>query len=428
MHSDPQAQPVLRVRELSKTFRIYAKPIDRLKEAFSSRSFHQTHKALDRISFDLAPGQALGLIGQNGAGKSTLLKLITGVLDSDAGSVTAAGRIAGLLELGTGFDPEATGRENIAINGHLLGLSSAEIEEITPQVIAFAELGPFIDTPLRTYSSGMQMRLGFSIAFHSRPKAFVVDEALSVGDARFQQRCMQKIREYKQSGGALLFVSHDLNAIRLLCDQAMVLHQGSVLFHGAPEEAVRIYYKTLAGSDAKPTDMSVEALAANTPTYGRGQVRIKSLTWLHAARTIEIFSDPSSAQSHNQPQAESITVSSGDWAKLRLAMHSEIAFSASVGVLIRDRFGQDIFGVNTAMLELPVEFTPGQDRTIAFDLGLALAPGRYTVTVAVHTDTSHVHNCQHWWDNALEFEVIGFSGKPFSGVSRLDHRVSLISS
>ncbi len=417
MHS---SGPVLCVKAVSKAFQIYAKPVDRLKEALWGGRRHQTHQALKDISFELSPGEALGVIGQNGAGKSTLLKLITGVLDSDSGSVTASGRIAGLLELGTGFDPEATGRENIAINGHLLGLTPDEIEGITPAVIDFAELGPFIDTPLRTYSSGMQMRLGFSIAFHSGPKAFVVDEALSVGDARFQQRCMQKIREYKESGGALLFVSHDLNAIRLLCDQVLVLHQGSVLFHGSPEEAVRVYYKTLAGAEAQHPAVSD---LANNPSYGRGEVVIKSLTWTHAARTIEIPSDRSVAKSGEQIQAQSITVSSGDLVRLRLAIHSAIAFSASVGILIRDRFGQDIFGVNTAMLEQPVEFSPGQDRTIGFDLGLALAPGRYTVTVAVHTDTSHVHNCQHWWDNALEFEVIGFSGKPFSGVSRLEHKV-----
>jgi len=419
MHS---SSPVLSVKAVSKAFQIYAKPVDRLKEALWGGARHQTHQALKDISFELSPGEALGVIGQNGAGKSTLLKLITGVLDADSGSVTAAGRIAGLLELGTGFDPEATGRENIAINGHLLGLNQDEIESITPSVIDFAELGPFIDTPLRTYSSGMQMRLGFSIAFHSAPKAFVVDEALSVGDARFQQRCMQKIREYKQSGGALLFVSHDLNAIRLLCDQVLVLHQGGVLFHGAPEEAVRIYYKTLAGADAQHPDLA-ESLDA--PAYGRREVVIKSLTWAHAARTIEIPSDQSRAHSNQEAPDETITVSSGDQAQLRLAIRSEISFSASVGILIRDRFGQDIFGVNTAMLEQPVEFFPGQERTIGFELGLALAPGRYTVTVAVHTETSHVHNCQHWWDNALEFEVIGFSGKPFSGVSRLEHKVHL---
>lgn len=416
MHS---SGPVLEVKAVSKAFHIYPKPVDRLKEALWGGMRHQTHQALKDISFQLAAGQALGVIGQNGAGKSTLLKLITGVLDPDSGSVTASGRIAGLLELGTGFDPEATGRENIAINGHLLGLTNDEIDSISPEVIDFAELGPFIDTPLRTYSSGMQMRLGFSIAFHSRPHAFVVDEALSVGDARFQQRCMQKIRDYKQAGGALLFVSHDLNAIRLLCDQAMVLHQGGVLFHGAPQEAVRIYYKTLAGAEAQQADVSL----ADDPAYGRGEVTITSLIWKHSAQTLEIPSDPAAAKLAEKNRPESITVSSGDWVELQLAIHSAITFSASVGILIRDRFGQDIFGINTAMLELPVEFSPGQDRMIRFDLGLALAPGRYTVTVAVHTDTSHVHNCQHWWDNALEFEVIGFLGKPFSGVSRLEHKV-----
>jgi lipopolysaccharide transport system ATP-binding protein len=411
MPSDHQpfssSETVLEIRDLSKQFQLYSKPIDRLKEALTGRRYHTNHQALDQLSLSLHKGQALGVIGQNGAGKSTLLKLITGVIEPDAGEIRANGRVAGLLELGTGFDLDATGRENIAINGQLLGLTSDEIRQITPEVIAFAELGPFIDSPVRSYSSGMQMRLGFAIAYHARPAAFVVDEALSVGDARFQQKCLQKIREFKGEGGALLFVSHDLNAVKLLCDQVMVLHKGMAIFVGSPEEAVQIYYRTLPALDDA---VEIE----DSTNYGKGQVRISSVIWQDQHRQVE-------AGDTHAP----ISLASGDKVTLTLHLESDIDFAASVGLLIRDRFGQDIFGVNTAMLEQPVSLSASGRCQVQFALTLALSPGRYTATVAVHTDTTHIHDCQHWWDNALEFELIGFEGSPFSGVCRIDHLVTV---
>ncbi len=404
MHSDP----ILRIENLSKRFSLFDKPIDRLKEALTGRSHHHSHQALYGISLTLHRGESVGIIGQNGAGKSTLLKLITGVLEPDDGVIQASGRIAGLLELGTGFDMEASGRDNIAINGHLLGLSPSEIAAITPEVIAFSELGAFIDSPMRSYSSGMQMRLGFSIAAHCNPTAFIVDEALSVGDARFQQKCMQRIRDYQQQGGALLFVSHDLNAIRLLCQRAIVLHQGKVLFDGVPEEAVRIYYKTLPSLEARDSGESTSG------GYGSKRVQIKSLTWLYSQR--QVLVKPTFGQANDEATHSPIVVSSGEQARMKVEISSEIAFDASVGILIRDRFGQDIFGVNTAMLKVPVLLAPGGVGTVEFTINLDLAPGAYTVTTAVHTETTHVHDCQHWWDNALEFEVVAFQKTPFSGI------------
>ncbi len=404
MHSEP----ILRIENLSKRFSLFDKPIDRLKEALTGRSHHRSHQALDGISLTLRRGESIGIIGQNGAGKSTLLKLVTGVLEPDNGVIQASGRIAGLLELGTGFDMEASGRDNIAINGHLLGLSPSEIAAITPEVIAFSELGAFIDSPMRSYSSGMQMRLGFSIAAHCNPTAFIVDEALSVGDARFQQKCMQRIRDYQRQGGALLFVSHDLNAIRLLCQRAIVLHQGKVLFDGAPEEAVRIYYKTLPSLETRDSSESAPG------GYGSKNVQIQSLTWVDSQRQVSI--KPSVSQKSEESVHSPIVVSSGEQAHIKVKISSEIVFDASVGILIRDRFGQDIFGVNTAMLKLPVSLSPAENGVVNFTIDLDLAPGAYTVTTAVHTETTHIHDCQHWWDNALEFEVVAFQKTPFSGI------------
>ncbi|HKR47623.1 MAG TPA: ABC transporter ATP-binding protein, partial [Paraburkholderia sp.] len=189
-----QGTPVLKVERVSKQFRIYRRTSDRLVEGLLKRQRHRVHKALDDVSFELRQGEAIGVLGQNGAGKSTLLKLVSGVLTPDAGTIERNGRITGLLELGTGFDGKLTGRQNIAVNARLIGMTGEEIEARFDSVVAFSELGEFIDAPVRTYSSGMVMRLGFAVAIHADPVCFIVDEALAVGDARFQQKCLKRIK------------------------------------------------------------------------------------------------------------------------------------------------------------------------------------------------------------------------------------------
>lgn len=412
------ATPIIQVEGLSKSFALYSSPTDRLREALLGGVRHVQHQALRNIQFSLAPGEALGVIGANGAGKSTLLKLILGVLEPDAGSIQARGRLTGLLELGTGFDPEATGRQNIALNAGLMGLSPEEIERITPEVIDFAELGPFIDSPLRAYSSGMAMRLGFSVAYHARPSAFVVDEALSVGDARFQQKCMDKIRAFKAQGGSLLFVSHDLHAVKTICDRVLVLHRGEVAALCAPEEAVQVYYRLIAPSQAASGFLASSQQASD---YGEKSVRITSVTL--ASNSLAQVVLPGHVLAHD---AEELVFASGAPAELHIDLQSDIAYCASVGLLIRDRFGQDIFGLNTAMADHAVALVAGQATRLTFHLDLRLAPGRYSITVAVHSGTHHTDNCQHWWDNALSFEVSGFQGRPFSGVIDLPCRVTQV--
>lgn len=395
--------PVLTVQGLSKSFALYARPADRLREALTGRSRHATHHAISGLSLSLMPGEAVGLIGPNGAGKSTLLKLISGVLEPDAGRIEASGRITGLLELGTGFDPELSGRDNIRLNARLLGLTEVEIRAMEDEVIAFAELGESIDRPVRTYSSGMAMRLGFSTAFHVRPAAFIVDEALSVGDARFQHKCIRKIQDYLEQGGALLFVSHDLNAVRRLCSRVLVLNAGQVAFEGPAREAVQAYYELLA---LKPDEQPTEALGQRPEGYGTREASIAALHW-RAPLPVR--------------QAQS-----GETLELEVVVESQITLQdASVGVLIRDRMGQDVFGVNTAMLGQPLRLEAGQTQSIWFQIGLALAPGAYSITVAIHTDETHHDHCLHWWDEALSFEVVGFAGPRFSGLVGLSHSVRL---
>src|SRR5580658_2443890 len=234
---------VISARKLSKMYRMYAKPSAHLAEMLSlgRRSYHREFWALRDISFDLERGQTLGLIGPNGSGKSTLLEMVTGILAPTTGRVRTHGRIAALLELGAGFNPEFTGRENVFLNGEIMGLPRAEIERNFPKIAAFAEIGDFMEQPVKTYSTGMLVRLAFSAAIHVDPDILVVDEALSVGDAIFSNRCVQKFQELKARGVTVLLVSHDLGLVKLLSDRAMLLYQGEMLAEGDPNDVINRY-------------------------------------------------------------------------------------------------------------------------------------------------------------------------------------------
>jgi len=390
---------MLKVHHLQKDFRLYDRPIDRLKEAVTRRPLHRLHHALRDVSFQVAPGETLGVIGRNGAGKSTLLKIVTGVTMPDAGEVVTEGRTTGLLELGTGFNPELSGRQNIIANGLMLGLKRQEIDERLEAIIAFAELEAFIDEPVRTYSSGMVMRLGFSSAIHAEPSCFVVDEALSVGDAHFQQKCMRRIRAFQASGGAILFVSHDLNAVKMLCDRAIVLEEGTVVADADPEEAVNHYNRLIAGQ-AGESDRQT-AIFEDAYGYGSGLARIT---------TANLAGEDSGAT----------TVAGGEWVAINLTLQAEQPVAdLTCGILLRDRFGQDIYGVNTHYLDAPLTLDAGAAVDIQFWLRAELVAGDYTVTVALHSAENHLENCFHWCDNLLRLQVAGVRGHAFSGVCRL---------
>ena len=389
------------VSGISKRFKLYSKPSDRLKEIILRRPFHTTYQALENVSFSVADGEALGIIGPNGAGKSTLLKILTGVLLPDSGSVSVTGKVTGLLELGTGFNPEMTGRENIYMNGLLLGMNREEIQRKEETIVDFAELGEFIDEPIKTYSSGMVMRLGFAVAYNAEPACFVVDEALSVGDAYFSQKCMRAIRTFQEKGGSIVFVSHDLNAIKILCDKAILLRKGKVLESGEPENVVNAYNCVLSLMENKENHIQLEKAGKKT-SYGNLDAEITTVR----------------VEGHG---SHSGTVCSGEPTSIIVEYKCKKDIpSLTVGIMIRNKFGQDIFGTNTRLSNMKISCGMGNRYRCIFDFPMNLSSGEYTITAALHTNESHLECCYNWKDNATNFQVAGVIGNVFAGMVRLD--------
>lgn len=238
-----EKQPIIEFKDVKKEYLLYKNEKQRFKAIFTKNKGVKRHSALKGVSFKIYPGESVGIIGKNGAGKSTILKMITGVSFPTDGEVIVRGKVAALLELTAGFSPDMTGMENIYLKGYLLGLTDEEIKEIEPNIIEFADLGEYIDQPVRTYSSGMKMRLGFAININIRPDILVVDEALSVGDAEFKKKCRQKINDLIESGVTVLFVSHSKDAVQETCSRAIFLKDGMVKVDGTVEEAFEEYSK-----------------------------------------------------------------------------------------------------------------------------------------------------------------------------------------
>jgi len=392
---------VIEVDRVSKTFKLYRKPSDRLIEALVRRPRHHTHAALTDVSFRVEPGETLGILGRNGAGKSTLLKLLMGVLLPDRGAMRIDGRVTGLLELGTGFDPVLSGLENIERNGLLLGMTRDQIQRRRAAIIDFSELGGYIREPLRTYSSGMRMRLAFAVAIHADPACFLVDEALSVGDAHFQQKCVRRIQAFREAGGSLVFVSHDLNAVKVLCDRALVLEEGRVVAAGTPEAAVNQYNQIIARLDAEP--------AAAAPRSGKGYGNLA----LEIAEA-ELRGEESGAD----------LVAAGEMTRVRFLVQARKAIPRfTLGILVRDRFGQDVFGTNTHFLRHSLGIAAGEKVAVELRFPMNLGPGKYTLTAALHSEHDHLKDCYHWCDNLLRFEVAGVKGAMFYGIARLEPQV-----
>lgn len=397
---------MISVSNISKTFKLYHNPADRLKEIVLRKTFHKNFEALKNISFTVQEGETLGIVGENGAGKSTLLKILTGVLMSDTGTVHVDGRITGLLELGTGFNHEFSGVQNIYLNGTYLGMSRQEIDARKEAIIAFTELGDFIHEPLKTYSSGMVMRLAFSIAMHADPKAFVVDEALSVGDAYFQQKSMNKIRQFKKEGGSIVFVSHDMNAVKLLCDKAILLEAGRIVEFNEPEEVVNRYNWLVA----KKKDKGQQVIFSDNGQFSHGSME---------ARVVNVTIQGLKSKSN--------VISSGEYAEIIVEIFSERDFSdVTSGILIRDRFGQDIFGTNTYLNDIALEVKADCACYIKYVMKMDIGVGKYTVSAALQkTPDSADYKRLHWVDKVTNFEVVGCHGSSFLGVCKLHPKIDV---
>lgn len=372
---------MISVKDISKEFKLYHNPADRLKEIVFRKTLHRKYFALKGVSFEVAEGESMGIVGQNGAGKSTLLKILTRILLPDSGTVQVDGRITGLLELGTGFNFEFTGLQNIYLNGTLLGISKDQLDAKKEAIIQFSELGEFIYEPIKTYSSGMVMRLAFSTAIHADPRAFVVDEALSVGDAYFQQKCMRKIKEFKEAGGSIVFVSHDMNAVKVLCDRALLLEKGHALEAGDPDQVINVYNFLLA-KRGKGEEIQFQNTYEAAKSYGNLKVEIT------AARML------------NENGEETELFVSGKACTMEISLRAKKTVrDFTVGVLIRDRFGQDVFGTNTYHLKVPLSLKSEQSCTVTYSIKeFNIGAGKYTLNLAVHRDETHVEECYQWLD------------------------------
>jgi len=399
------------VDHVGKAYKKYSSRWGRLAEWMLPfvKSKHDLHWVLKDISFKINPGEAVGIVGINGAGKSTLLKMITGTTSPTSGSVHTAGRVAAMLELGMGFHADFTGRQNAYMSGQLLGYSVDEITRLMPQIEAFAEIGPYMDQQVRVYSSGMQMRLAFSVATAHRPDILIVDEALSVGDAYFQHKSFERIREFRRQGTTLLIVSHDRGAIQGICDRAILLDAGRLAMEGDPESVMDYYNALLAKRENNTVQQQVNAQGKIQTTSGSGEAVVEKITLL------------------NEAQEPIEVVGVGQKVTLRVELQAKTALPELVlGYLIKDRLGQSIFGTNTHFLQQPLKHVePGQKFVYSFNFPMMLGEGTYSIATALHTTDTHISKNYEWRDLALIFNVVNIEQSRFVGVTWLPPKTEL---
>lgn len=383
----------LTLDNLGKAYREYRRPSHRLIEWLGGATRHSERWILRHLDLHVESGESVGIVGRNGAGKSTLLKLITGVTEPTEGRVSMNGRVAALLELGMGFHPEFTGRQNVFMQAYLQGLSHVQVDALLPEIAAFAEIGDYFDRPARIYSSGMQVRLAFSVATALRPDILIVDEALAVGDAYFQHKCYDRIRQFRDHGTTLLFVSHDPGAVKTLCDRALLIEEGRILRDGLPADVLD-FYNALIAPDAASSALRTLASDGGGVRSGNGALRI-SLADLEA--------DGQSLRALGAGQAVNL--------RLRLDA-AQTLDDFTIGILIKDRLGNDVFGTNTHHLMTPMApIQPGESRDLEFHFpAFNLGPGHYSITLAAHASSNHLAGSYDWWERAIVFQVVPAPG------------------
>jgi len=420
----------IKVSNLSKSYQIYSQPHDRLKQSVlprvqkllgaSTKQYFREFQAVHDVSFEIRKGETVGIIGRNGSGKSTLLQMICGTLNPTSGSIETHGRIAALLELGSGFNPEFTGRENVYMYAAVLGLPRAETAARFADIEAFADIGDFIEQPVKTYSSGMLVRLAFAVIAHVDADILVVDEALAVGDAFFTQKCMRFLRQFMKTG-TVLFVSHDTASVRSLCSDAIWIEKGRMLERGSPKEVCEHYLEAFyEAQQGKSTSTRIKASSVpqaavvqdqrrdfinasnlrndlelfdfnpDAPSFGKGEAQITAVRFLDAEK---------------QPLA---WIVGGENVTLRVEAQAHgLLDSPIIGFYIKDKLGQNLFGDNTWLdyMETPVACEDGQFLVADFEFQMPrLAAGQYSITVAIANGTQYDHVQHHWVHDAVSFK------------------------
>jgi len=400
----------LNVQNLGKSYRQWGSEWRRMASWFSPFIRpREEHWVLKDINFSVGSGETVGIVGQNGAGKSTLLKLITGTTSATEGQVQLRGSVAAILELGMGFNPDLTGRENAYHAAGLMGHSQAVIKQSMPGIEDFAEVGEYFDQPVRTYSSGMQMRVTFSVATAFKPDLLIVDEALSVGDSYFQHKSFNRIREFQSQGCSLLIVSHDRSAVQALCDRAILLEQGRMIKDGDPEEVMDYYNALIAEKENQKVDYIQHSSGKVQTISGTGEVTLTSIQLLNSERQAVEFVDV----------GESVEL------VVRVQVNANIP-QLVFGYLIKDRLGQSVFGTNTwhtNQVLLAAKAGAAIEYRVAFAMNLG--PGSYSIAIAFHAQDDHITNNYEWRDLACVFHVVNLNKIEFIGSAWLAPKIEV---
>jgi lipopolysaccharide transport system ATP-binding protein len=375
--------PVIIARGLCKRFRIYNGSVDRVRGALFGTKGVSTRDqwAIKDLDLSVSRGEAVAIIGRNGSGKSTLLKLVAGALRPTAGEISVSGRVLALLELGAGFNPELSGRQNVLLAAQMHAFEESKILSKMADIEKFADISAFFDSPIKTYSSGMFLRLAFATFIFMEPEILIIDEALSVGDVFFQQKCFGAIMKLKQEGTTILFVSHDMTAVRRLCDRAVLFNEGAKLFDGLPEEAVMRFYALHGGASASDRNVSN---SDSTVATSRGSGRSGGL----ANSGVEIGGVDGrilSVRCFNEQQADSLSVEIGEWLNFQILFEAGSPLvEPNVGIELYDRFNQLVFGTSLINLELrPQSLKAGERMLVRIAVQLNIMPGEYSISAAV---------------------------------------------
>lgn len=403
------------VAGVGKVYRSYHRPRHRLQQAVvdratavcryvgmevSPRRYFTEFWALRDVSFEVKQGECLGILGRNGAGKSTLLEIIAGTVAPTTGVVSAKGPIGALLELGSGFAGEFTGRENVNLSAALLGLSRAEIDRKIPLIEQFAEIGSYIDQPVKTYSSGMKLRLAFSVHVALEPSIMIVDEAMSVGDARFQRKCYRRLEEFKRAGGTILFVTHDMGLVSQICDRAIVLEKGAVFAEGPPSRVIRDYHRLLFGSeDRSGTDVAAKGSRYEPHT---GRDRSRETRYGSGGATIEEVGIREGVSIRLHEVCEMV---------MRVQYNAPIAHGLHYGFIISNIQGIELYGVSSMLFGRSLPAAPeGATFECTLRLRMALTPGTYFLSAALaYADGATSSEFLDYRFDAVQFEVVGQS-------------------
>ncbi len=415
------------VQDVTKIYRLYDKPIDRLLEAMSitKKTYHKKFFALDKISFEIEKGTTVGIIGTNGSGKSTILKIITGVLNPSSGSVEVDGNISALLELGAGFNMDYTGIENIYMNGTMMGFSREEMEKKLPEILEFADIGDFVHQPVKTYSSGMFVRLAFALAINVEPEILIVDEALSVGDVFFQAKCYKKMEEIRQKGTTILMVTHDMGSVIKYCDKVILLNRGSFVAEGKAGEIVDLYKKILANrfeieEEVEEDKLPVEAKVANTDKLMKESLSINPSVTEYGDGRAKIYDlgliDSKGEISNLLIKGEEFTI------KERIRFFADIK-QPIFTYTIKDKKGTELSGTNT-MFELTdiEEVHAGDSYDVEFRQKMNLQGGEYLISMSCTGFENGQHVVYHRLYDVASITVI--SNKNTVGIYDMESRVS----